>query len=188
MKLSNTKLGVVMEGGQRHATHVLAGYICVIGLGKSYSMPLSMLARREAAPRPPEAGNILRREPPGHTQYRAQRRACNEPPSGPCCSPASWRAGASAARHPRRKIIGCQTCWMVRKRASARWGHARNAGGCGVAGDGSALAPQAPSIASRRPGAAPAQISTPPHPPEAPRRARRSPLCARGTATVSGGA
>ena len=150
-----------MEGGQRHATHVLAGYICVIGLGKSYSMPLSMLARREAAPRPPEAGNILRREPPGHTQYRAQRRACNEPPSGPCCSPASWRAGASAARHPRRKIIGCQTCEMVRKRASARWGHARNAGGCGVAGDGSALAPQAPSIASRRPSAAPAQISTP---------------------------
>ena len=150
-----------MEGGQRHATHVLAGYICVIGLGKSYSMPLSMLARREAAPRPPEAGNILRREPPGHTQYRAQRRACNEPPSGPCCSPASWRAGASAARHPRRKIIGCQTCETVRKRASARWGHARNAGGCGVAGDGFALAPPAPSIASRRPSAAPAQISTP---------------------------
>ena len=71
---------------------------------------------------------------PGPTQYRAQRRACNEPPSGPCCSPASWRAGASAARHPRRKIIGCQTCQMVRKWASARWGAVRNAGGWGVAG------------------------------------------------------
>ena len=89
-----------MEGGQRHATHVLAGYICVIGLGKSYSMPLSMLARREAAPRPPEAGNILRREPPGpHTISRPKTRL-QRAPERPLLQPsilAGWGIGGTAS-------------------------------------------------------------------------------------------
>ena len=181
-------VGVVMEGGQRHATHVLAGYICVIGLGKSYSMPLSMRARREAAPRPPEAGNILRREPPGHTQYRAERRACNEPPSGPCCSQACRRAGAPAAQQPHRNSIGCQTCKAVRKWASRGHLHTHNAGGWAVAGGRFPLTVRLGLMfyAASRPAHAPNRH--PPRPPEAPRRARGSPLCARGTATVSGGA
>ena len=49
-----------------------------------------------------------------------------------------------------------------------------------MAGDGSALAPQAPSIASRRPSAAPAQISTPLAPSSASQSAKKSTLRARG--------
>ena len=56
-----------------------------------------------------------------------------------------------------------------------------------MAGDGSALTPAAPSIASRGPSTAPARNVDPPRTHQAPRRARRSPLCARGEAKVSCG-
>ena len=71
-----------------------------------------------------------------------------------------------------------------------QWGRGlfETRGAGGVAGDGSALTPEAPSISSRRPNTAPARNVDPPRTHQAPRRAQRGPLCARGTATVRGGA
>ena len=145
-------------------------------------------ARRKTATRPCERPDILAGRAPGHMQDAHEKRPHSDPPSGSCISQAQRRARASVARQSRRKMIGCQTCKTVRKRASVGQGPVRNAGGWGVAGDGSALTPEAPSIASRRPNTAPARNVDPPRTHQAPRRAQRSPLCARGTATVRGGA
>ena len=89
--------------------------------------------RQETATRPPARAIFLRREAPGHMQSAHQRKACSDPPSGPCCSQPCWRAGAPAAQQPRRNRIGCQTCKAVRKRASRGHLHTRNAGGWAVA-------------------------------------------------------
>ena len=143
--------------------------------------------RQETAARPPTRAIFLPREAPGHMPSAHQRRACSTPPSGPCCSQAYWRAGAPAARQPRRKSIDCQTCKVVRKRASRGHLHTRNAGGWAVDGGRFALTQRLGLMlyATSRP--ARAQKRDPPRPPEAPRRATGSPLCARREAKGSGG-
>ena len=102
-------------------------------------MPQCIHARQEMATRPPARTIFLRREAPGHMQSAHQRKACSNPPSGPCCSQPCWRAGAPAAQQPRRNSIGCQTCKAVRKRASRGHLHTRNAGGWAVDGGRFAL-------------------------------------------------
>ena len=143
-------------------------------------------ARQETAPRPPARAIFLRGGAPGHMPNAHRRRACSNPPSGPCCSRACRRAGAAAARQPRRNIIGCQTCKAVRKRASRGHLHTRNAGGWAVDGGRFALTQRLGLMlyATSRP--ARAQKRDPPRPPEAPRRATGSPLCARREAKGSG--
>ena len=143
-------------------------------------------ARQETATRPPARAIFLPREAPGHMQSAHQRKACSDPPSGPCCSQPCWRAGAAAAGQPHRNIIGCQTCKAVRKWASRGHLHTRNAGGWAVACGRFALTLRLGLMfyAASRP--AREQKGTPPCPPEAPRRARGSPLCARREAKGSG--
>ena len=121
-----------------------------------------------------------------HMQCALSNWPHSDPPSGPRTTQARWTATASATQHPRRKTIGCQTCKMVRKWASARWGHAWNAGGREVAGGGFTLKIASTPIVSVTSTCSARAKSDPPQPHQAPRRAQRSPLCERGDAKVSG--